>query len=83
MKSFIVTLLATASIAAGEGEWNYSYQGTDWDGLCATGIEQSPIDFYSWKKEDFKVDLKSGYAAKYDPVFDMDFNPHTITAYDP
>jgi carbonic anhydrase len=43
LKSFAVTLLATAAFAA-DGLTDYSQMGANWGDTCPTGREQSPID---------------------------------------
>lgn len=44
MNNFAPTLLISAAYAAA-GEYDYMENGRDWtDGVCATGVNQSPID---------------------------------------
>ena len=45
--------LATSALAA-SGAYNYEKSGADWDQyepMCGTGKEQSPINLYKWNTE--------------------------------
>ena len=43
MRSFAAATLASIAFAAG-ADYDNTMNGATWDGMCATGIEQSPIN---------------------------------------
>ena len=44
MQSFINASLLVATALSAYAEYDNTNNGADWTGLCATGVEQSPID---------------------------------------
>ena len=61
MQKFALTSLAAYQASAAEGVFNYYQNGMDWtEGVCATGLEQSPINLDRRKnvvRSDLTVDV--------------------------
>jgi carbonic anhydrase len=70
------TLFASAALflsaQAAEGTFDYKQQGDDWTGTCASGREQSPIDFHA---------LGMAYSEKLNLATEgyINYSPLTVT----
>ncbi len=74
------SVLVVSALAA-EGEYSYSKMGADWTGTCATGKEQSPINFHDFGmqySDKMKLEV-SGYSNQAYTIADV---PYTIIAKD-
>ena len=53
--SLIFLFLGTSFVSASDASISYRYQGQDWNGTCATGKRQSPIDIPKGELEFFNT----------------------------
>ena len=68
---YALTLASTLAVAAlaAEGEYNYYKMGADWGGTCATGREQSPINFHDFgMMYSEKINLQTEGYINYSPA---------------
>lgn len=70
--SVIAIILSSTAYAA---DWNYDLEGQDWEGTCAAGFNQSPIDIVDWKKN---KDLSVLGVRYINPTLNVVNNGHTI-----